>query len=404
MNFASIEHLRTFLSEPHGSKLKFAEKLFIVLNFTKQNPHLIRITGACWLDDGTRFITNSQIFGNLINLKPNSVNANFRMHSFTIIETPLASIVKHFPLIINPKNFKLRANLKYHFSVSSTHQEVLSIPCDSPHIVTPLKTHSGPPPENLFPTFLKQFIGPNRKEMMLHIELLYTKLNRSSEWKEKFFKLAIQEWREIAGDELSIDVTQLLQNVYGDIYSQESTNLSFLLNIQLESSVTETSIGFDSYVNFVIQYGFLKHGPNIIDTITKHDNQQTPNNSHSIPSFKNWFKPSFNNRVALLFLSDKPTYSWLLRPSSQKGNFSIQLKTKDEVITSYIRFDVFETNKRFSIEISDGRTIATFSLEELLFHHLHLSQGTIEQVILPSLKKNVESMVSQQNIKRNFLF
>ena len=142
MEFKDVQNLKDYLNKEHqGSRIKFATKVFHVLNFTKEHPESINICGAAWCNDGTHFICNATIMANFLNLRSNSINTNFRDHGFRIDHSNLNQIKHDFPHLINIRNWKMRSNTMFAFKFSLNVEEIEKIPCTSarPSFIDPEK-------------------------------------------------------------------------------------------------------------------------------------------------------------------------------------------------------------------------------------------------------------------------
>ncbi|OHT12543.1 hypothetical protein TRFO_17593 [Tritrichomonas foetus] len=383
MELNTAEELRSFLlKDPVGMKQKFAAKLFLTLQFTQKFPTLISITGACWLKDGVRFIANSQIFGQFIGLKPNSVNANFRSHFFKMHQYSASEISKEFSLLKDPRNYKVRSNLTYHFSLSSTLKQVNSIPCDSPQ-AQQLKINLDKHTNSKIPDFLFDFVK-NDEEIHLKIELIFKKIPKTEEWKYRFFFLAMREWRSIT-NELSTDISNILKYIDQNINSQLCSNISFLFNQQTGSSSTDSFITFDTYIQFIARYGFLRNCKVNISALSTWNTNLINDNNFSIdecgvlvPRFKKWFKPHYNETNAVSHLDDMPNNSWVVRPSTSFGTFTLHSKRLRGYIATHLNYDPLSIENGFSILVEGSKTVFASSWEELLFGVMKLPRNEEE--------------------------
>ncbi|KAK8887872.1 hypothetical protein M9Y10_038931 [Tritrichomonas musculus] len=374
IKFQTVEELRQYVNkDPIGSKLKFAAKLFIILDFTNQNPLSVNVTGTTWLSDGIRFITNSQIFGQFINLRPNSVNANFRSHFFKILHGSSSQIRKEVLTLNDPINYKIRTNMTYHFTISSTMEQINSIPCDMPALQQ-LKISYNNSETNL-PDFVYNFLKKGEKEILLSTQLLYAKIKRKNEWKDRFFELAMREWKSFANDQIAVDIYAIQRYVTDDMKSRICSNISFLLNQQAYSSPADESISFDAYAQFVLQYGFLNQSINSntssLISITD-DSIITDNDINEVgqlsPKFKKWFKPNFDENTATCYLSNRPNNTWIVRPSRSVGNFTLHLKRLRGNMATHIFFDPLNIAESFTVEVENGKELRASSWEDLLFN------------------------------------
>jgi hypothetical protein len=77
-----IQDLQRELSDTRP-KLPFMVKVLRALHFEKDHPDSANVIGTFWTDDTGSFVTNAKILSEFLQVKPNSINANFREHGFT---------------------------------------------------------------------------------------------------------------------------------------------------------------------------------------------------------------------------------------------------------------------------------------------------------------------------------
>ena len=133
MEFETVEQLKEYLnSDTSTRRMKFAVRVFYVLQRTKQHPDEMMKTGAIWCHDGIHFICNSQLLGEFLLIKPNTINTNFRSHSFTIENNQPPAIISEFPMLRDIRNWRKRYNPYYQFTANSKESDVVAIPCKPP--------------------------------------------------------------------------------------------------------------------------------------------------------------------------------------------------------------------------------------------------------------------------------
>ena len=129
-NFKTSEELKKFLNtEQSARRLKFAVRVFYVLQWTKDHPEEMAKTGAMWCKDGFHFVCNSQLLGEFLLIKPNTINTNFRSHSFVIQLSQPHSLLTEFPNMHDIKNWRKRSNPFYSFTINSKESDIVLIPC-----------------------------------------------------------------------------------------------------------------------------------------------------------------------------------------------------------------------------------------------------------------------------------
>ena len=112
-----------------SSEKNFVVKIFKLLKIVIYNRTPIEQVGCCWCKDGEHFICNSRILGKCMNLKPNSINKNFKLYSFESEHISSKEIIKYFGNLPDIKNWKLmKIKSPYHFSINCTETEIENIP------------------------------------------------------------------------------------------------------------------------------------------------------------------------------------------------------------------------------------------------------------------------------------
>ena len=268
--------------------------------------------------------------------------------------------------------------------------QINSIPCDMPALQQLKISHNSS--QNI-PDFIYSFLKSSDKELLLSVELLYAKIKRKNEWKDRFFDLALKEWKSFAGDQAAVDLSDLLRFVTTDLNSQLCVNIAFLLNIFESSSPIEETITFDVYSQFVLQYGFLSqcltgsvyelslfsNNP----TITASDINE---NGQLNPKFKKWFKPNYNEIAATNYLSKRPNNTWIVRPSRSVGKFTLHLKRLQGSMATHIFFDPLNHAESFTVEVEDNKEIKASSWDELLsLMKVPPTPAAVPSIIQPSL-------------------
>lgn len=125
--FTNPEQLQMFFKA--NDRLKFSVKVYYVLQFVEKNPDYINDCGASWCSDKKHFISNSTLLGKTLSIKPNTINTNFRSHSFKIIPVKTLELTNEFNELIDLRNWKKRINQKYNFTNQSYIEEINLIPC-----------------------------------------------------------------------------------------------------------------------------------------------------------------------------------------------------------------------------------------------------------------------------------
>ena len=128
-----LENLREQVAKnsKFGGSQKFSLKVWYCLHFTQQFPEYVNIIGIVWRKDNNHFLVNSDIFGSFLNLKPNSINTNFRDHGFVIVPLSSRLISEEFPNLGKSRNWKQRVNVISSFCSTTDISIIAKIPCFS---------------------------------------------------------------------------------------------------------------------------------------------------------------------------------------------------------------------------------------------------------------------------------
>ncbi|KAK8899259.1 hypothetical protein M9Y10_001570 [Tritrichomonas musculus] len=342
MNFAS-EAENNDLKAKSQNKIKFCLRVFQLLNMTLNDNTQIDKVGLAWCEDGVHFICNSQILGSYIHLKSNSINTNFRAHSFQIESISIEEIRRLFGNLSDIKNWKMRRNVSFPFSTESKENEVKSIPCleknrrsfdaisaDSNSILPPI----------IFDLF------KNDKYNLHQVEILMKKVDFMPNWKNKFLYKASKDWYSICQklnkDQYSVNFDSVPASKFIKLIITASepkldqkidivnSNLNYLLRNSNCNSQSLGDICFIDYLKLCLQFGFFTHIANTIAELS----------SDNTTSFVSWFIPSTDCNYAQEKML-KNDLNWCLKLSKTcPNNFSILLNSdNNDIVSSHIIFN-----------------------------------------------------------------
>lgn len=378
MEFHSISDLKEFLSN-NPQRIKFSTKVFCILNFTKKYPESINICGAAWCKDQYHFICNSSIIGQLLNLRSNSINTNFRDHGFIIDNQSCTKNRTEFPDLINSRNWKRRSNPQHKFFVGATLEEIERIPCNTSRMANDLAksqlTSDSQIPKDFPPFHLLQashkFMAlsevseiiqaniPNlaNDEVQIFKLLLIVTENNSSNLIDIIRNAAI-EWRDSFGDITSISIQQfckrLSENVTDPISQpQLMTNAIALLH---KYQMNQTNATFIDYLHFVFHYGFFDDSVSSIISLSSTDKHSSTNSSSELlyPLFHGWFQPLLNIDSAVYVLSQESSdCCWFVSPSEKPLEFILFYNYQSELTYTRINFNPMNDEERFWLEIGE---------------------------------------------------
>lgn len=373
------------------NKPKFCVKILQLLTLTSQNRKLIPSAGIAWCDDGNRFICNSQILGNYLNLKSNSINTNFRAHHFAIENASIEDIQKLYPDLPDIKNWKVRRNTTYVFNHQTTEKDAEGIPCADK--TTHSLSLSSASADTIIPQTLTQFIKLD-KSTQTAIELDMGKLDFSTNWKTKFLSQIVEDWKLIhqfnpnpnyhfASYDFKVPAIKLIQFL---IHHSESPleqwqkdvvfqNLSSYFQYSLTCSQSNNDISILEFLQLCLRFGMAKR---IAQHIIEVSRPTSGTGDMSNICFAPWFIPSDNQLYATNYLSNNHL-EWGVKLSRSKPNtFSILQKTDHGFNSSHITFNPMPLNEEYlSIQVENGDKLHSSNWNTFLTTILHLKMPVV---------------------------
>lgn len=388
MTMGTVAELKTFLNNPTTERrMKFAVRVFHVLQWTHIHPEEVFNTGAVWCNDGRHFLCNSKIIGDLLNIRPNTINTNFRSHSFSIENTQPHIISSDFPILKDTKNWRKRVNNHFNFCITANESEISKIPCKD--IVEAQKiaqqiTISFPPPQppsrrNILtnsnvpmpPTMKYKYECKSSQESQEPIEFdkdissIFSDMKGTIDQKKAIHNKALEYWRNFNNSE-SMSPEILTRIMLKDVELQKQIQVSRNINnlLKMDTGVSESEITFAHYFKFFAQYG----DPNtVIKTVSEATDPKDNN------EFLPWFQPRLSQIGSERMLMSVSGPEWLVRCSSTKvGMFTLQIKDGGEIKSIHIDFNPLIPS--FSLVCEAFGLVQDSSLYTLLFDKLNLRQ------------------------------
>lgn len=404
-----------------------------MLQFVARKPEYLNVCGAAWCSDGKHFISNSTILGKTLNIKPNTINTNFRSHFFKIIPSKSPDLTKEFPDITDMRNWKKRVNEMYGFNSSSYIEDINLIPCqpipspkssrrnnlfnqnyspslfslslnyaypqqinncsNGPSVSPQTPVRNGPEIgcniyKNL-PAETQQLLSSDQ-DTMLNTVILMNKISNDLEKNRVLAVFATNDWIQVAGNVSKVEPDVIVDAIYQSYDKRAEsmflrTNISYLLLFDIESTQQEELLSFDKFFDFFLRYGPISKAASYINdlTVSKYEqgffsSQDQSFDSQSSSNFRPWFQPSFTASVSKRILEGQPVHSWLLRPSSTPGKFTVQYKEmnkgKKSVFATYIEFNPLadQDEKPFSVLVDKVGMVGADSWNEILFDIMKL--------------------------------
>ena len=344
------------------NKTKFCVRVLQLLNETLVDHSKIKDIGLAWCQDGVHFICNSQILGNYINLKANSINTNFRAHSFQIENISIIEIQKLFGSLPDIKNWKMRRNVSFDFTSDSFEFEVLKIPCLEKNKrnleINSTDSNSVLPP-------ITFDLLRNNQYYLHQVEMLMKKVDFMPNWKNKFLRSVSKDWLSMCqmcnGNQImfceSINATELIKIIIDtaepkidhDIDIIEDS-LNHLFRSTNSNSQSLSDLYFIDFIKLCLRFGTLKQ---IANTILEFSSQITQ-------SFASWFVPStdFNYATEIMARND---LQWCIKTSKTYPNvFTILINyDANKIQSSHIYFNPMplKLEQRYFIKDDDATSI-----------------------------------------------
>ena len=351
------EQLKDFLTI--NQKMKFTVKLFKILEFTWLHREYATECGAFWCEDKEHFISHALILGKFLGIKANSINTNFRMLGFRIVQSNYEENLENLYGIHDPKNWKKRINNMYRFNGKCSIDDIKLIPCSSQKPEQKKEKHIG---NSIEKSYQKEFMGLPRQtrnvlnndfEEFVKVKCILNKMNGVMEHKLFVLSRITYDWIKIANYNSRVNSSLVLDEICSyvimeeNIFKQLRINIlclikqiicpydnpnNDLMNLKNSQSVTDNleEITFSQFFEFSIRYGLATEAANFVKELS--DFQYAfPEFSYSnqinlSPQFHSWFQPFLNNIAATRILEKEPTHSWLIRPSSIPGLFTVHYK------------------------------------------------------------------------------
>ena len=365
------------------AKTKFCVRILQLLQETLKDRKKITEYGIGWCDDGKHFICNTQILGQYLKLKANSINTNFRAHCFQIKNTTPEEIKKSFGNLPELKNWKLRLNVKHPFNSACTENDVENIPCvEKSRQMLDLVEESN----SLFPQSTLKLLK-NDNCSLHQIEILLDPVKFSPNWKYSYLCQTTDDWIKIAGNSKTISPTDLIKSIISssqpkvthDQYIILERNLEHFLKYSFCNSQSANSTFID-YLKLSLRFGYL---PNIAQTVLE---LSTDNDFSNSSSFARWFIPSTDFAYAADILN-RNSLDWVIKLSGSVPNqFSILKKSKNQIISSNIIFNPkpITPEQRLSIKDDDEHCLNGEKWESFLVNVLNLQMPHSNFSVIPN--------------------
>ena len=389
-NIASVGELRQYLNI---SRKKFTVKVFLVLQFVKKYPQTLNELGAAWFNNDCSFISNSQILGDFLGIKSNSINTNFRDRGFKI-QPASSTLIKQHCQLLDIRHWKIRFSPL--FSSKSTIEEVESIPS----IDSSLSNDS---PESLSAN-QHDFIPSQTMELLQREELQLSNIRKiyySNSFSKEYFQAALtfvtNLWMtsinpsaqstatlpKIIEVLLGINPTSNIDADQKEVEKnmQLGANIEYLLPKVSDSSQINDVITFDTFFNYFLKYGDMCDLSYTLREISYLEpDEWNPiqfNNAYgNVAAFRSWFFPDQDKDAAINRIKNRQGESWILYPSKASNLFTLLFKheTNSTILALHIVHDPVarQPEFRYFVRFSDDHCEYRPSLIQILTEVLKL--------------------------------
>jgi hypothetical protein len=390
----SVEELRKWIGRDHGSRVKFATKIFHALTFVKAHATDVVTVGVCWCADGIHFLCNSAILACFLDLRANSINTNFRDHGFEITRLSKVELIDEFPHLPSLNNWKKRRHRDCLFTASSTLEDVERITC-----VDILKPSQDVPAQTMPDEILR--FSQQDPVVAARTLTLWEKICNPVD----IFNYAYEDWKQIGGPNCTTDLENLTSILIRRLDSQRGAlqikeNIEALVRYNDDEDWDRGDLRFDEYVMFCCRYGFLRGAIDVILQLTD-PSQVGPVHFHS------WFQPFLGPHSARVVLAEKSSAVWFVRLTNMPGVFALEYRIAvdgtrpAEHVVAYVKFDPLHSDQLLSIRNGDQLITAT-DWQNLLYVALNLDSTLclVSQPITPVRQTDGAEMIEFASSQR----
>jgi hypothetical protein len=295
---------------------------------------------------------HSQILGQLLNLKANSINTNLRDHGFVIDATQSRDISSKFGSLPHIKNWKVRRHGAIRWTAATTDTEAEQIPAQEAATRGQLELVFAQPP--LLSDPLSRLIR-DREEVRRDILSIAQRAIGSDLWRAALLDKVAVQWLSMSPDLTPIEHSGFVHRILSDanppipVYSHGivEANLRFLISAQSNTSQMTEGFSVLDFLNVTLRFGTLDRIANSIFELSgpshggDHPLFSPPGSSQperdGDPSFAAWFIPSSDTNSATRIF--RGAMRWVMRMSSIPNYFTIEAQNEDGLIAAHVRFD-----------------------------------------------------------------
>jgi hypothetical protein len=371
------------------AKPKFCLKFVKVLRHSLTHPGDIGSLGAGWCSDGVHFVCNSQIIGDFLKLKANSINTNLRDHGF-VIDSHLHAAYLGFASLPDAKNWKVRSNPSVSWSSATTDAEAGQIPARELRGGLELVPAQQQPPA-LIPETLQQLLAGQEDTERDVMAAIRSAESDSDAWRREFLFRATAQWLSMSPSLSPIPHFTLLHHIMESANPSPppshqqlvETNVGYLIGAQSSRSQTADGIPFVDFLRLMLRFGLLERIAGSVYQLTdvegSRDNLSFGSFGRTDACFAKWFSPSSDRNEAQRRL--RGGLPWIVRLATAPNVFTIMVQNQ----ATHIRFNPMplDDTRQFDVEFDEGDRQSFASWRDLLVMGLELTIPTGAADTLP---------------------
>ena len=413
----SIVELQRELCPGDGkARVRFVTKIFRALSYTREHPEEISQVGAAWCADGVHFVSNSTILAQFLNLKPNSINTNFRDHGFVIVGK--GEVGRDLPAGTKDAcHWKKRHNREAHFTVNASEQTLNSINSIQDRVSA---EPSAPAQFSFMPRRTAELLQIDPRQQVSLANMAYSlQGNTTGEWFYRVLEKATEIWVDVVkAIGPCVEMERLTEALFRDAPMDEDAkrqvvlNFEFLIQQRDDSSQLQELIPFESFVKFMVRYGWVNGMLELLTEVSHFSaegslipglcefDSQTPSEK---VQFKSWFFPSSDRPTAERWIAKRVRECWVVIPSKTPNYFTLLYKEDAgvEIVALHIIHDCLapDRKQRFAVRFKNGESACMPTLTEMLTGTLGLVVQDAEVVTQENQAREVaaDDFVNRNN-------
>lgn len=341
----NIAQLREKIHQLHFS---FLLKVHLALQYSSNHPDEINEIGIYWIDKNGVMCTNSQVLGNFIGLKPNSINKNFALYGINQIRFMKIRDQNYHQLIEQGK-WVYRQSVKFSFTPQTPTSEIKSI-----------RMYSSQPNQE-----------KRKPETKLVNEIQIISLDNISKRNESWKTSIGEKFRKFLKN-FPIDSKKIKLIDIHDFYINLNIETRSLIKLQILLSFfahDEELIDVDNFFLFSCFFGIGKASIELINKFPLfiEEYSSEPDNG--------WLNLVNASPSLIALFRKQPAWTWCLALSDEPGMFLLLINVEGYTTQTEIYFDTLQSI--YFILTSQGGIETFHSLDEIVFDHVGLNRECI---------------------------